>query len=70
MKTCPRCGRQYNDFPARSRRADVDICSECGREEGIIDAKERGVDIDIPDHVLERERRWLVKVNPELSPKK
>ena len=33
LRICPECGREYNTFPAVSRRDDVtEICPECGRE--------------------------------------
>ena len=39
MSICPRCGNEYDDFPALSRRDNkTDICSACGTEEALIDA--------------------------------
>ena len=36
MKICPRCGREYYDFPALSRVDNkTEICSRCGTEEAI-----------------------------------
>lgn len=36
LRICPECGREYNTFPAVSRRDDVtEICPECGAREAI-----------------------------------
>ena len=38
MKTCPRCGVEYDGFPAMSRVDNkTDICSHCGVEESLQD---------------------------------
>lgn len=38
MKVCPRCGVEYDGFPAISRFDNkTDICSHCGVEEGLQD---------------------------------
>lgn len=40
MATCPRCHKEYNGFPALSRRDnETDICPQCGKEEAFIDAQ-------------------------------
>jgi len=36
-KVCPRCDKRYTEYPALSRRGNVDICSACGSREGWID---------------------------------
>ena len=37
-RTCPRCGKRYNEPPAISRKDNkTKICSLCGNEEAIID---------------------------------
>ncbi len=37
MKTCPRCGKTYNEHPAISRRDNVtEICSQCELAEALL----------------------------------
>lgn len=37
-KICPRCEKEYTNFPALSRRdSKTDICSDCGQEEALLD---------------------------------
>lgn len=36
MKTCPRCGEEYNQYPALSRvDNETEICPSCGAREAI-----------------------------------
>lgn len=36
--TCPRCGKETNDYPALSRRDNkTNICSQCGMDEAMTD---------------------------------
>jgi hypothetical protein len=38
-RSCPRCDREYADYPAVSRRDNAtEICPVCGVEEALIDA--------------------------------
>lgn len=38
MKVCPVCGKEYDAYPAISRRDNVtEICPDCGRMEAIED---------------------------------
>lgn len=38
IKSCPRCSKNYSDYPAISRRDNkTEICTNCGVEEAIID---------------------------------
>jgi len=35
---CPRCNKQYTEYPALSRRDNqTDICSKCGQDEAMND---------------------------------
>lgn len=37
-RTCPICGKKYNNPPAISRKDNkTKICSECGTEEALLD---------------------------------
>jgi predicted RNA-binding Zn-ribbon protein involved in translation (DUF1610 family) len=39
-RTCPRCKREYNRYPALSRRDNrTNICPDCGNAEAMEDAK-------------------------------
>lgn len=36
MKTCPKCGREYEGYPAISRADnETEICPECGTREAL-----------------------------------
>lgn len=38
MRTCPRCKKEYSEFPALSRVDNkTDICSDCGVREAMAD---------------------------------
>lgn len=38
MNTCPRCGNEYDGYPARSRTDNAtSICSPCGTTEAMED---------------------------------
>ena len=38
MRTCPRCKKEYSEFPALSRADNkTDICSDCGVREAMAD---------------------------------
>lgn len=38
IRVCPKCGKQYNDAPAISRRAGKEeICPDCGMMEAMED---------------------------------
>ena len=38
VRTCPRCGSKYSDYPALSRRDNkAYICSDCGVDEAMLD---------------------------------
>ena len=38
IRTCPRCGKAYDGYPALSRKDNVtEICPDCGREEALED---------------------------------
>ena len=53
MKTCPFCKREYDGYPALSRREDqTEICPDCGMAEaleafGLTAEKSRRISIDI-----------------------
>ena len=36
---CPKCGREYSEPPAVSRRTGEDICPACGTDEALEDAR-------------------------------
>lgn len=37
-RTCPRCGKRYNTYPAISRKDNkTKICPDCGTEEDLLD---------------------------------
>lgn len=37
-RTCPRCLKRYNEYPAISRKDNkTKICPQCGNEEAILD---------------------------------
>ncbi len=37
-RTCPRCGKKYNTYPAISRKDNkTKICPQCGNEEALLD---------------------------------
>lgn len=39
-RTCPKCGRTYNDYPALSRVDNrTEICPDCGIREALEDAR-------------------------------
>lgn len=39
MKTCPRCGKDYSEYPATSKvDGKTEICPACGTEEAQIKA--------------------------------
>ena len=39
VRVCPKCGKEYNDYPALSRRDNKTlICPECGVREALEDA--------------------------------
>lgn len=39
VRVCPKCGKEYNDYPAISRRDNkTPICPECGVLEALEDA--------------------------------
>ena len=39
VRVCPKCGKEYNDYPAISRRDNKTlICPECGVIEALEDA--------------------------------
>lgn len=58
MKICPRCNREYDGYPALSRRDNkTDICDACGTEEALIDAGYM--------EETENEIRFLEKINRE-----
>lgn len=42
MKVCPKCGKEYNERPAKSRIDNSDICSLCGQLEALEAAVEAG----------------------------
>ena len=36
MKTCPKCGKEYEGYPAISRaNNETEICPECGTREAL-----------------------------------
>lgn len=36
MRVCPRCGKEYDDYPALSRvDNETEICPECGTAEAL-----------------------------------
>ena len=38
MRHCDRCGKDYKEYPAISRRDTItEICSDCGNEESYVD---------------------------------
>jgi hypothetical protein len=38
MQICPRCSKEYDEYPALSRRDNsTDICSRCGNLEAMMD---------------------------------
>ena len=38
IKICPKCGKEYTDYPAISRRDNkTEICSDCSLEEALED---------------------------------
>ncbi len=37
MTNCPRCHNPLGEYPAQSRRADIQNCADCGIEEALID---------------------------------
>lgn len=37
-RVCPKCGKEYTDAPALSRKDNTDICPECGTREALEDA--------------------------------
>lgn len=38
LRICPKCGKEYNDYPAISRRDNkTEICPECGQIEALED---------------------------------
>jgi len=42
-KTCPRCGKTYNEYPSLSRRDnETDICPACGTLEAMEDYLQKG----------------------------
>lgn len=43
IKICPRCGKEYTDYPAISRCDNkTEICSECGLAEALEDLAKLG----------------------------
>lgn len=43
IKICPKCGKEYTDYPAISRRDNkTEICSECGLAEALEDMAKLG----------------------------
>lgn len=35
-RVCPKCGKEYSDYPAISREDNkTEICSECGQKEAL-----------------------------------
>jgi len=59
MKTCPRCKKEYDDYPATSRRDNkTNICSKCGTEEALFDIKIQMARKHYDNQVKE-EREWL-----------
>ena len=38
MRTCPMCGKEYDGYPALSRKDNkTEICSDCGMVEALAD---------------------------------
>lgn len=65
IKTCPRCGDQYEEFPALSRRDNkTDICSDCGTEEALIDA---GLTDMLEETAMEREYHFCESLSAKES---
>ena len=49
-RTCPKCGRTYNERPALSRSDnDTLICPDCGTREAL---ESMGISIDEQDKIL------------------
>lgn len=42
MKICPKCGKEYEGRPAKSRINNSDICSLCGHLEALESAVKAG----------------------------
>lgn len=48
-RTCPKCGRVYNDRPAYSRVDGSPICPDCGTREAL---ESIGVSVEEQDKIL------------------
>ena len=43
IKICPKCGKEYTNYPAISRRDNkTEICSDCGLAEALEDMAKLG----------------------------
>lgn len=43
IKICPHCGKEYEGYPAISRKGNkTEICSECGVKEALETFRKRG----------------------------
>ena len=73
MKRCLRCGRDYTERPATSRRENkTDICPSCGLEESLFDITSYFISREgsqrekrLMQHLIEAERSWLNYVTDE-----
>lgn len=56
LRTCPRCGKTYTDYPAISRKDNkTEICPECGQLEAL-EAYQKNQEVRIPIKTLNRDR--------------
>ena len=40
---CPKCGKEFSERPAMSRRDKSEICPRCGNKEALEDALDAGI---------------------------
>ena len=63
-QVCPRCDERYTEYPALSRRGNVDICSACGEREGWIDYTPI---YKLPSVILLEERLFHKKIGEDYT---
>ncbi len=56
IRICPRCGKEYTDYPALSRRDnETEICPDCGTREALEDV---GITAEEIEQIIEKKHKY------------